>query len=72
MRRTAPRLQSDHPDESQPQRPEGGANGAPPKLDWLLNEIIQQSPIGIAVIDLDGFYRNVNAAYGNLYGYADR
>lgn len=72
MRRTAPRLQSDHPDESQPQRPEGGANGAQPKLDWLLNEIIQQSPIGIAVIDLDGFYRNVNAAYGNLYGYADR
>lgn len=52
--------------------PEGRAKGAQHSLSWLLNEIIQQSPIGIAVIDTDGFYRNVNAAYGNLYGYTER
>ncbi len=71
MRRTAPRLQSDPPDEPQAQVPESRANGAQHKLSWLLNEIIQQSPIGIAVIDADGIYRNVNAAYGNLYGYTE-
>jgi PAS domain-containing protein len=68
MRPTAPRLQSDPPDEPQAQVPESRANGAQHKLSWLLNEIIQQSPIGIAVIDANGFYRNVNAAYGNLSG----
>lgn len=52
--------------------PESRANGAQHKLSWLLNEIIQQSPIGIAVIDANGFYRNVNAAYGNLYGYTEQ
>jgi len=72
MRRTAPQLPSDHPEEPPARRPESHANGARNNLDWLLNEIIQQSPIGIAVIDLNGFYRNVNAAYGNLYGYTER
>lgn len=52
--------------------PDSRANGSQHSLSWLLNEIIQQSPIGIAVIDADGFYRNVNAAYGNLYGYTER
>lgn len=52
--------------------PESRAKGAQHTLSWLLNQIIQQSPIGIAVIDADGFYRNVNAAYGNLYGYTER
>lgn len=52
--------------------PESRAKGAQHTLSWLLNEIIQQSPIGIAVIDADGFYRNVNAASGDLYGYTER
>jgi diguanylate cyclase (GGDEF)-like protein/PAS domain S-box-containing protein len=80
MRQTAPRQQTDHRDPSD-QRPEPNAvapgHSATPgaseqDLAWLLNEIIHQSPIGIAVIDVDGIYRNVNAAYGNLYGYTER
>ena len=36
----------------------------------LLQRILQASPIGMAVIDVDGIYRIVNPAYGALYGYA--
>jgi len=47
----------------------GGAAPAPgvvPALDL----VIRQSPVGIAVIDFDGRYREVNPAYCALYGYA--
>ncbi len=72
MRNTAPRQQSDHRPESNAVTPEHRTNGTEQDLPWLLNEITQQSPIGIAVIDADGLFRNVNAAYGNLYGYTER
>ena len=36
----------------------------------LLQRILQESPIGMAVIHADGIYRIVNPAYGALYGYA--
>ncbi|OGB06313.1 MAG: hypothetical protein A3E25_00180 [Burkholderiales bacterium RIFCSPHIGHO2_12_FULL_69_20] len=36
----------------------------------LLQRILQESPIGMAVIDADGIYRIVNPAYGALYGHA--
>ena len=68
----APRQHSDLRPEPNPVAPEYPASAIEPDLPWLLNEIIQQSPVGIAVIDIDGFYRNVNAAYGNLYGYTER
>jgi PAS domain S-box-containing protein len=67
----APRQHSDLRPEPNPVAPEHPANAIEPDLPWLLNEIIQQSPVGIAVIDVDGLYRNVNAAYSNLYGYAE-
>ena len=66
-----PRQHSDLRPEPNPVAPEHPANAIEPDLPWLLNEIIQQSPVGIAVIDVDGLYRNVNAAYSNLYGYAE-
>lgn len=72
MRRIASRQHSDLRPEPNPVAPEYPASAIEPDLPWLLNEIIQQSPVGIAVIDIDGFYRNVNAAYGNLYGYTER
>jgi len=68
----APQQHSDLRPEPNPVAPEYPASAIEPDLPWLLNEIIQQSPVGIAVIDIDGFYRNVNAAYGNLYGYTER
>ena len=68
----APRQHSDLRPEPNPVAPEHPGSAIEPDLPWLLNEIIQQSPVGIAVIDIDGFYRNVNAAYGNLYGYTER
>jgi len=68
----APRQHSDLRPEPNPVAPEHPASAIEPDLPWLLNEIIQQSPVGIAVIDIDGLYRNVNAAYGNLYGYTER
>ncbi|MEY8874884.1 MAG: PAS domain S-box protein [Leptothrix sp. (in: b-proteobacteria)] len=36
---------------------------------WLLNQIIQQSPVGIAVIDRSGAYVTFNPAYAAIYGY---
>lgn len=38
---------------------------------WLLQAIIHRSPIGVAVIDYDGIYRQVNPAYCALYGYRE-
>ena len=35
----------------------------------LLDRLIQGAPVGIAIINEDGFYENVNAAYYELYGY---
>ena len=35
----------------------------------LLDELLERSPIGIAVIDGDGCYRSVNPAYCAMYGY---
>jgi len=35
----------------------------------MLDKIIRQSPIGIAVIDREGLYRRVNPAYCRMYGY---
>ena len=35
----------------------------------LMEQIIQRSPIGVAVIDHDGVYRNVNPSYCLMYGY---
>ena len=45
--------------------PDGG------NVDWLMQAIISQSPIGVAVIDYDGVYRSVNPSYCRLYGYAE-
>jgi diguanylate cyclase (GGDEF)-like protein/PAS domain S-box-containing protein len=36
----------------------------------LLEQLIQQSPVGIAMIDRSGQLRSVNAAYCTIYGYA--
>ncbi len=36
----------------------------------LLDQVIAHSPIGIAVIDSEGLYVDVNPAYATLYGYA--
>jgi diguanylate cyclase (GGDEF)-like protein/PAS domain S-box-containing protein len=36
----------------------------------LVDQIIERSPIGIAVIDFDGIWRSVNPAYCTLYGYS--
>ena len=36
-----------------------------------INKLIAQSPIGIAVIDLEGRFRTVNPAYCKLYGYRE-
>jgi diguanylate cyclase (GGDEF)-like protein/PAS domain S-box-containing protein len=71
MQSMAPRQHSDLGPEQDPVAPEHPANAIEPDLPWLLNQIIQQSPIGIAVIDVEGHYRNVNAAYSNLYGYTE-
>jgi len=71
MESMAPRQHSDLGPEQDPVAPEHPANAIEPDLPWLLNQIIQQSPIGIAVIDVEGHYRNVNAAYSNLYGYTE-
>jgi diguanylate cyclase (GGDEF)-like protein/PAS domain S-box-containing protein len=35
----------------------------------MLDQLIEQSPIGIALIDADGIWRSVNPAYCTLYGY---
>ena len=43
--------------------------GEPPAAQPLLDELLERSPIGIAVIDGDGCYRSVNPAYCALYGY---
>ena len=72
MQETAPRHDSDPRPEPSAGAPEHRTDDTEQDLPWLLNEITQQSPIGIAVIDADGFFRNVNAAYGNLYGYTER
>ena len=45
--------------------PEAAAPGA----DSLIDQIIERAPVGMAVIDADGRYRQVNPAYCNLYGY---
>lgn len=42
---------------------------APETASDLLGQVIQQSPIGIAVIDHDGRFLHVNPAYCSLYGY---
>ena len=42
------------------------------QIAWLLQAIISRSPIGVAVIDYDGFYQQVNPAYCALYGYEER
>ncbi len=39
---------------------------------WLLQAIIDRSPIGVAVIDYEGRYRQVNPAYCALYGYEEQ
>ena len=44
-----------------------GAASDPGRL--LMNQIIGQSPIGIAVVDFDGVYIEVNSAYCATYGY---
>ncbi|MDO9286898.1 MAG: PAS domain S-box protein [Aquabacterium sp.] len=44
--------------------------GVPGVDQSLLERILEESPIGMAVIDIDGIYRIVNPAYGALYGYA--
>ena len=36
----------------------------------LLEQVVRESPAGIAVIDPDGAYRSVNPAYARLYGYS--
>jgi hypothetical protein len=54
MRQSAPRQHSDHRAEPKAVTPEHRPNGTEHDLPWLLKEIIQQSPIGIAVIDADG------------------
>ncbi|MBP6854492.1 MAG: PAS domain S-box protein, partial [Rhodoferax sp.] len=36
----------------------------------LVDQLIECSPIGIAVIDFDGIWRSVNPAYCTLYGYS--
>jgi len=43
--------------------------GGPPGAQPLLDELLERSPIGIAVIDGDGDYRSVNPAYCAIYGY---
>ena len=35
----------------------------------LLNDVIRTAPIGVAMIDFDGLFENVNAAYCAIYGY---
>ena len=35
----------------------------------LLDQLIQPAPVGIAVIDRDGFFQAVNSAYCAIYGY---
>jgi len=45
-----------------------GGDG-PPAAQPLLDELLECSPIGIAVIDAEGFYRSVNPAYCAMYGY---
>lgn len=35
----------------------------------LLEQVVRESPVGIAVIDAEGAYRSVNPAYARLYGY---
>lgn len=39
-------------------------------LPALTQAIIDHSPVGIAVVDYDGIYRDVNPSYCSLYGYA--
>jgi len=41
-----------------------------PATNTLTENIIQRAPIGIAVIDFDGIYRDVNPAYCRIYGYS--
>ena len=36
----------------------------------LLEQVVRESPVGIAVIDPEGAYRSVNPAYARLYGYS--
>lgn len=38
--------------------------------DELMRAILSRAPVGIAVIDYDGHYVSVNAAYSAIYGYA--
>ena len=35
----------------------------------LLDRLIQGAPVGVAIINAEGIYENVNAAYYQLYGY---
>jgi|GEM_PF-1395170 len=35
----------------------------------LMDQIIQRSPIGVAVIDHEGVFRSVNPSYCLIYGY---
>ncbi len=41
-----------------------------PAVNTLTENIIQRAPIGMAVIDFDGIYRDVNPAYCRIYGYS--
>jgi PAS domain-containing protein len=34
---------------------------------WLMNEIVQRSPIGVAVIDYEGVFLSVNPSYCLIY-----
>jgi PAS domain S-box-containing protein len=36
----------------------------------LLDEMIRNAPVGMALIDIHGVFENVNASYCHLYGYA--
>ncbi len=49
--------------------PQGGSAGDPA---GLFQQLIQQSPVGIALLDADGVLRSVNPAYCAIHGYDEQ